>query len=186
MGFVKIRQRKPIGRIWPPLLLICPFLLVAVVFMLVDSCSVRERAAASEESAVDDCEVVGDEHELLVTGYCNCGKCCGWRKKWFFFGEPVYNYGKMKGKPKKVGVTASGTVAAKGTIAADPAVYPFGTKIEIPGYGSGVVQDVGGSIKGAHIDIWFPSHVEALAWGARKLKVKVENSKENSKGADSR
>ena len=85
----------------------------------------------------------------------------------------------MKGKPKKVGVTASGTVAAKGTIAADPAVYPFGTKIEIPGYGSGVVQDVGGSIKGAHIDIWFPSHKEALAWGAHKLKVKVENSKES-------
>ena len=28
MGFVKIRQRKPIGRIWPPLLLICPFLVV--------------------------------------------------------------------------------------------------------------------------------------------------------------
>ena len=139
------------------------------------------RAAATEERAVEDCEIVGDEHELLVTGYCNCGKCCGWRKKWFFFGEPVYNSGKMKGKPKKVGVTASGTVAAKGTIAADPAVYPFGTRIGIPGYGLGIVQDIGGSIKGAHIDIWFPSHMEALAGGARKLKVKVENSK----GSDS-
>ena len=183
MGFVKIRRRKPIGRRWPPLLWICPFLLVAVVFTLVDSCSVRERAAVPEEGAVEDCEVVGDEHELLVTGYCNCGKCCGWRKKWFFFGEPVYNYGKMNGTPKKVGVTASGAVAGKGTIAADPAVYPFGTRIGIPGYGVGIVQDIGGSIKGEHIDIWFPSHVEALAWGARKLKVKVENSKENSKGS---
>ena len=186
MGFVKARWQTPIWSRWPPLLLICLLLGVSTVVMLVDVFSVHERVAVLEESAVDDCEVVGDEHELLVTGYCNCGKCCGWRKKWFFFGEPVYNYGKMKGKPKKVGVTASGTVAAKGTIAADPAVYPFGTKIEIPGYGSGVVQDVGGSIKGAHIDIWFPSHVEALAWSARKLKVKVENSKENSKGADSR
>ena len=185
MGLVKTRRRKPIGRSWPPLLWICPFLLVAVVFTLVDSCSVRERAAIPER-AVEDCEIVGDEQELLVTGYCNCGKCCGWRKKWFFFGEPVYNYGKMNGTPKKVGVTASGAVAAKGTIAADPAVYPFGTRIWIPGYGVGIVQDVGGSIKGAHIDIWFPSHVEALAWGARKLKVKVENSQENSKGADSR
>ena len=185
MGFVRTRRRKSIWRRWPPLLWICLLLGVSTVVTLVDVFSVRERAAASER-AVDDCEVVGDEHELLVTGYCNCGKCCGWRKKWFFFGEPVYNYGKMKGKPKKVGVTASGTVAAKGTIAADPAVYPFGTKIEIPGYGSGTVQDIGGSIKGAHIDIWFPSHAEALAWGARKLKVKVENSQENSKGADSR
>lgn len=118
-------------------------------------------------------EISGDEQELLVTGYCNCGKCCGWRKKWFFFGQPVYNYGKMKGTPKKVGVTASGTVAAKGTIAADPAVYPFGTKMQISGYGSGSVQDIGGSIKGTHIDIWFPSHDEAVVWGARRIKVKV-------------
>ena len=183
MGLVKTRLRKPMWRRWPPLLWICPFLLVAAVFTLVDSCSVRERAAVPEESAVEDYEIVGDEHELLVTGYCNCGKCCGWRKKWFFFGEPVYNYGKMKGKPKKVGVTASGAVAAKGTIAADPSVYPFGTKIGIPGYGVGIVQDVGGSIKGAHIDIWFPSHEEASAWGARELSVSLGTA---SKGSLSR
>ena len=182
MGLVRTRWRKPIWRRWPPLLWICPFLLVAVVFTLVDVFSAHECAPASER-AVDDYEIVGEEQELLVTGYCNCGKCCGWRKKWFFFGEPVYNYGKMKGKPKKVGVTASGAVAAKGTIAADPKVYPFGTRIGIPGYGLGIVQDIGGSIKGAHIDIWFPSHEEASAWGARKLKVKVEK---DSKGSDTR
>ena len=176
MGFVKARWRTPIWRRWPPLLWICPFLLVAVVFTLVDAFSTHESAPA-QERAVDDYEIVGDEHELLVTGYCNCGKCCGWRKKWFFFGEPVYNYGKMKGKPKKVGVTASGAVAGKGTIAADPAVYPFGTRIGITGYGVGIVQDIGGSIKGSHIDIWFPSHEEARAWGRRKLKVKVAKVK---------
>ena len=111
--------------------------------------------------------------ELQVTGYCNCGKCCGWRNKWFFFGEPVYSYGKMKGSPKKIGMTASGKIAAKGTIAADPSVFPFGTKMTIPGYGPGIVQDVGGSVKGTHIDIWFPSHKEAMTWGTRKIKVKV-------------
>jgi len=126
---------------------------------------------------VDDVQPSEKAQELLVTGYCNCGTCCGWRKKWFIFGKPVYNYGKMKGTPKKVGVTASGTVAAKGTIAADPSVYPFGTKMEIPGYGVGTVQDIGGSIKGAHIDLWFPSHEEATAWGVRKLKVNVAKAK---------
>lgn len=157
----------------PPWLWLCLFLVVSAVFVLVDASSMHESAAAPER-AVEDCEFVGDERELLVTGYCNCGKCCGWRRKWFFFGEPVYDYGSLKGKPKKVGVTASGTVAAKGTIAADPAVYPFGTRIGIPGYGVGIVQDVGGAIKGAHIDIWFPSHAAAIAWGARKVKVKVK------------
>ena len=187
MGLVKNRWRKPAWRRWTPLLWICPFLVVSAVFVLVDVFSVREKAAAAEERAVEDCEIVGDEHELLVTGYCNCGKCCGWRKKWFFFGEPVYDYGNLRGTPKKVGVTASGAVAAKGTIAADPTVYPFGTRIWIPGYGSGTVQDIGGSIKGAHIDIWFPSHGEALAWGARKLKVKVakKEAKEKQMGRES-
>ena len=158
------------------MLWLCLFLVLAVVVSLVDAFSSHESAAAPER-VIEDCEVVGEEHELLVTGYCNCGKCCGWRKKWFFFGEPVYNYGNLKGTPKKVGVTASGAVAAKGTIAADPAVYPFGTIIGIPGYGAGIVQDIGGSIKGFHIDIWFPSHEEARAWGRRKLKVKVAKAK---------
>ena len=102
MGLVKNRWRKPAWRRWTPLLWICPFLVVSAVFVLVDGFSVHETAPAPE-IAGEDCEVVGDEHELLVTGYCNCGKCCGWRKKWFFFGEPVYDYGNLRGTPKKVG-----------------------------------------------------------------------------------
>ncbi len=110
---------------------------------------------------------------VLVTGYCNCGKCCGWKRNWFGFGEPVYDYGPLKGKPKKIGVTATGTRAKKGTIAADPKVYPFGTRLRVPGYGFGTVEDVGGSIRGRHIDVWFPSHAEARRWGARWLKVET-------------
>ena len=128
---------------------------------------------AAVPRGVQTIKVQEETRELRVTGYCNCGKCCGWRNKWFFFGEPVYSYGKMKGSPKKVGLTALGKVAAKGTIAADPSVFPFGTKMTIPGYGPGIVQDIGGSVKGTHIDIWFSSHKEAMAWGTRKVKVKV-------------
>lgn len=108
---------------------------------------------------------------VLVTGYCNCAQCCGWELD--EFGEPVYNYGPMKGKPKAVGVTARGTTARTGTVAADPKVFPFGTRLSIPGYGTGVVEDVGGSIRGRHIDVWFPTHEEALQWGCRKLHVEA-------------
>lgn len=107
----------------------------------------------------------------LVTGYCNCASCCGWRRSWFGFGGPVYNYGPNKGKPKQVGITAKGTRARRGTIAADPKVYPFGTRLKIPGYGVGTVEDIGGAIKGHHIDLWFPSHAEARRWGRQWLKV---------------
>ena len=113
-----------------------------------------------------------DKSLVLVTGYCNCGQCCGWELSWFGFGEPVYTYGPMKGKPKAVGRTARGTTAKTGTVAADPKVFPFGTRLEIPGYGTGVVEDVGGSIKGRHIDVWFPTHEEAVRWGRRELAVK--------------
>ena len=49
--------------------------------------------------------------------------------------------------------------AGKGTIAADPKRYRMGTTMHIKGYGT--VQDVGGAIKGAHIDLFFKSHKEA-------------------------
>lgn len=110
---------------------------------------------------------------VLVTGYCNCGKCCGWKRNWFGFGEPVYDCGAMRGKPKRIGITATGSRAKRGTIAADPKVYPFGSHLHVPGYGVGTVEDVVGSIKGRHIDVWFPSHAEARRWGARWLKVET-------------
>lgn len=109
--------------------------------------------------------------KVLVTGYCNCGKCCGWEKR--ADGTVVYNYGRLKGVPKKIGVTARGTVAKHGTVAADLKHYPYGTKLLVPGYGLGTVEDIGGAIKGHHIDVWFPSHQEAKQWGARWLKVEV-------------
>ena len=112
-----------------------------------------------------------DPSLVLVTGYCNCESCCSWKRSWFGLGSPVYAYGPMKGRPKQVGVTASGTTARKGTIAADPKVWKFGTRLAVPGYGDGVVEDLGGAIKGRHIDVWFPTHAEAVRWGRRWLKV---------------
>lgn len=119
-----------------------------------------------------------DTNLVMTTGYCSCGQCCSWRKRWILFGQPVYNYGSLKGKPKKVGVTARGTKAHIGTIAADPSVWKFGTRLSVPGYGEGVVEDVGGAIKGRHIDLWFPTHAEAIRWGVRWLKVAPSAGKE--------
>lgn len=108
---------------------------------------------------------------IETTGYCKCGKCCGWKRNWLF--QPVVAYGPTKGQPKAVGITASGTKAEWGTIAADTRYYPFGTVMQVPGYGWGRVEDIGGDIKGLHIDLYFPSHREALEWGREWKKVKV-------------
>jgi len=109
--------------------------------------------------------------ELEATGYCKCGDCCGWKRNAFM--QPVFAYGPNKGKKKEVGVTASGTKARLGTIAADTSVYPFGTKIFVPGYGWGVVEDRGGAIKGQRIDLFFNSHRDALQWGRKRVVVEV-------------
>ena len=109
--------------------------------------------------------------ELEATGYCKCGKCCGWHRTWY--GRPVHSSGPSKGKRKEVGLTASGKRVRRGTIAADTSVYPFGTIVYIEGYGYGRVEDRGGAIKGKRIDLFFPSHRRALEWGRRKVRVKV-------------
>ncbi len=61
-----------------------------------------------------------------------------------------------------------------GTIAADTTYYPFGTRMYVPGYGWGTVEDRGGAIKGPdRIDLYFSSHEEALNWGRQTLDVEV-------------
>ncbi|MGC8844435.1 MAG: 3D domain-containing protein [Candidatus Hydrogenedens sp.] len=116
----------------------------------------------------------GSRSEILTLetrGYCPCGKCCNWKRNWYF--RPVVAHGPNKGKPKKVGVTASGVKAKKGTISADISRFPFGTVMYIPGYGYGRVEDRGGSVKGNSIDLFFKKHKEAMRWGRQTKKVRV-------------
>ena len=108
-----------------------------------------------------------------VTGYCNCGSCCSWKRSWFGLGPPVIASGPNRGQAKQVGITASGVRARSGTVAADTSVLPFGTVIQVPGYGYGKIEDRGGAIKGNKLDLWFSSHAAARQWGRRTMRVKV-------------
>ncbi|HOJ34204.1 MAG TPA: 3D domain-containing protein [Candidatus Hydrogenedentes bacterium] len=111
------------------------------------------------------------EKTMETTGYCPCKKCTGWRRTWY--GKPVYAYGPNEGKYKPVGVTASGTKARKGTIAADTTVFPFGTIMFIPGYGYGRVEDRGSAITNDHIDLFFRRHSDAVKWGKQVKPVRI-------------
>lgn len=88
---------------------------------------------------------------FTATGYCKCSKCCG----------------------KSTGRTASGATAQAGVTVAMPSRYSFGTKIEIKGMGTYIVQDRGGAIQGNKIDIFFNSHQEALNFGRRTVYLKI-------------
>ena len=71
------------------------------------------------------------------------------------------------------GQTATGAPVGYGVVAVDPSVIPLGTRMTIPGYGEGVAADTGGAIQGSHIDLWFSSEAEAMAWGRRNVTVAV-------------
>ena len=116
--------------------------------------------------------IYGKVVKIETTAYCPCGSCCDWvlNSK----GQPVHSTGKNRGKPKSVGITASGKLAKPGTLAADTRYYPMGTVIYIPGYGYGVVEDRGGDIKGRHrLDLFYNTHKEARDWGRKTIHAVV-------------
>ena len=69
------------------------------------------------------------------------------------------------------GHTATGMPVGWGIVAVDPAVIPLGTRMTIPGYGEGVAADVGSAVRGATIDLWFPTLAQARAWGRRTVTI---------------
>ena len=91
-----------------------------------------------------------------ATAYCSCKKCCDKdpSDKWY-------------------GITASGKKAKWGTVAVDRKVIRLGSTLRIKGFPKTIfrAEDVGGAIKGRHIDVWFPSHREALKFGVRNINI---------------
>ena len=72
---------------------------------------------------------------------------------------------------------ASGLGTRRGTIAADPRILPYGTRVYMTGAGSYdgeyLVTDAGTAIKGNKIDVWVPTVKEARRFGRRNVKLTV-------------
>lgn len=84
-----------------------------------------------------------------TTAYCPCYSCSeGWGRQ-----------------------TSTGAIAkASHTIAVDPRVIPYGSKVMI----GGVVytaEDRGGGVKGNHIDVFFDTHAQTRRHGSRREEV---------------
>lgn len=65
------------------------------------------------------------------------------------------------------GHTYMGGYAGKGHCAVDPDVIPLGSLVYIEGYGYALCDDIGGDIKGMHIDIGVDNIDQAYSWGTR-------------------
>lgn len=65
--------------------------------------------------------------------------------------------------------TATGVMPSVGrTVAVDPSVIPYGTVIEIDGFGIRCAEDTGGAIKGNKIDVFVETTAEAYQFGRQK------------------
>lgn len=70
--------------------------------------------------------------------------------------------------------TATGTTPTVGrTIAVDPKIIPYGSRVEIEGWGVYIAEDCGGGVNGNRIDLLFETHKAALAFGVQTLNVRV-------------
>lgn len=96
---------------------------------------------------------------VTMTHYCICQKCCGKSPD-----NPDY------------GITASGRKATPYvSVAVDPNVIPLGSDVLVD-YGDGEIHyyradDIGGSVKGNHIDLCVGSHQEAIDLGVKTVTV---------------
>ena len=84
-----------------------------------------------------------------TTAYCPCRSCSeGWGRR-----------------------TSSGALATAGhTVAVDPRVIPIGSRLMIDGV-EYVAEDIGGGVKGNHIDIYYNTHGETRQHGVRRSEV---------------
>ncbi|EJW16487.1 hypothetical protein PAV_5c00660 [Paenibacillus alvei DSM 29] len=84
--------------------------------------------------------------------------------------------GKEPGHPE-YGVTYSGVKVRRdyvSTIAADLSVFPLGSILYIPGYGYGVVSDIGSKIKGKKLDLFFHTTKQVYGqWGKKEVEIKL-------------
>lgn len=105
-----------------------------------------ERIVAEEPEEFSPYTSLG---EFKLTAYCPCEKCCG---EW------------------ADGVTATGIPAEPGVVAVDPDVIPLGSTVLI-GDQEYLAADVGGGVKGNHIDICFADHETTVEFGVQTAEV---------------
>lgn len=109
-----------------------------------DGVQIGTPVAASSDANLQDLGV------FKITHYCPCSICCG---------------------PYANGITSTGVTATTNhTIAVDPSVIPYGSKVVINGQVY-VAEDCGGAIKKNRIDIYVATHAEGEAKGTYNTEV---------------
>jgi len=96
--------------------------------------------------------------QVKTTGYCPCALCCG-----------IFADGRTS-------INRDVTKFPYG-IAVEPKLVPYRLMVEVPGYGTAMVDDTGGAMRQSakigvvHFDLRFVTHSEARRWGVRHMYI---------------
>ena len=129
------------------------------------------RVGAGQDAAVTEIRTAGDGSGTLVLAdgtELSYTEACSMKATAYTTGDP--------GVGTK---TATGTTVRVGTVAVDPRVIPYGTRMFIQTedgqivYGFGVAEDCGGSIKQNRIDLYYETSAECVSFGRRNCTVYI-------------
>lgn len=124
---------------------------------------VTEEKEAAQEPIIEQPKRIS-LGEFKLTAYCSCVKCCGF----WAYGRPLDENG------NDIVIGASGERLYQGvSVAVDPAVIPYDSKVYIGGK-EYIAHDCGGAINGNRIDVYFDKHEDALKFGVQYANVEVD------------
>lgn len=114
-----------------------------------DDAQAQAAAQAEQEAQAQAANAPRSLGVFRLTAYCPCYKCSE-------------GFGAR---------TATGRTAQAGrTIAVDPRVIPYGSRVLINGH-EYIAEDCGGAIKSNRIDIFFSNHSQARAFGVQYAEI---------------
>lgn len=122
---------------------------------IVDVVKVVQSKEAVKVEGVDTEVSMTPLGKFEATAYCPCVECC---EQWA--SDPNNK------------ITSIGVGAYQGnTIAVDPSVIPYGTKLYVEGLGTFIASDCGGAIKGNKLDVYFAVHDQTASFGRKQVNV---------------
>ena len=131
------------------------FVAAAIAILTSDDINHAENTMESKNERQEEKPSKFKKITAKITAYCPCEKCCG---------------------EYSDGVTSTGPDAYTRGCAVDPRRIPYGSIIQIDGYGTVTADDTGGAMRNSdiyHIDVRFATHQEALNFGVKKEEVLV-------------
>lgn len=139
------RNWKGLIRI-PFILLVAILICLATTYLNKEEAKQEEQRQQKQQTEINGIWVAGKYlGKFTISHYCSCPICTN---------------------SPKGSRTATGHIPREGrTVAVDPKLIPLHSVIYVDGLGTFVAEDVGGAVKGKHLDIYISDHQRALSLG---------------------